>query len=134
MTIPKLLSVLALAVIPVLAETQGRPNFSGTWNCDAARSVACPSDTLIVKHSGETLTVQGPGEKTVVQTYKLNGTETINEPAQEVGITGRRLPQSKVTARWDSATDCDRNPKPRGQSESRQVGVATQRRRQRVGD
>lgn len=100
----KMLVVLGLAVTSTVIIAQGKSNFSGTWKCDAKRSTDCNADTVIVKHTGDTVAVQGPGEKAVVQTYKLDGTETTLDPAQEVGFTGRKLPQSKATGRWEGAT------------------------------
>ena len=100
----KLLSVVVLAAVPMLTAAQARPNFTGTWKCDAKRSTACNTDTIVVKHSGDTMTVQSPVEKSVVQSYKLDGTEPTNDPAQETGFTGRKLPQSKATARWEGST------------------------------
>ena len=103
----KVLKVVLLAVlvgVPLVTMAQSKPNFSGTWNCDQKRSTNCLSAGVVIKHTGETLAVSRAEAKAVVQTFRLDGTETTNEPAQEIGLRGGKLPQSQATARWDGNT------------------------------
>jgi hypothetical protein len=59
---------------------------------------------VVIKHTGDTLAVSRAEAKAVVQTFRLDGTETTNDPAQEIGLKGGKLPQSKATARWEGET------------------------------
>jgi hypothetical protein len=100
----RLLSVVVLISLPMLSAAQSRPDFTGTWKCDVGRSLNCFTDTIVITHTGDTLTMQRAGEKAVVQSFRLNGTETINDPAQEIGVTSRKLAQLKSTSRWEGST------------------------------
>lgn len=84
---------------------QSKPNFTGTWKCDPSRTSngSCTSDAIVIKHSGDTLTAHRLEPSPVVQTFKLDGTETTNDPAQKLGFSGRPLPQTKATGRWEGA-------------------------------
>jgi hypothetical protein len=97
----KISTAVVLAALPVIVAAQAKPNFSGTWNCDEKRSTNCLSAAIVIKHTGDTLAVNRAEAKAVVQTFRLDGTETTNDPAQETGFRGGKLPQSKATARWD---------------------------------
>ena len=98
-----LLSVVVVVALPTLVAAQPKPNFSGTWKCDTSRTTggSCTTDAIVIKHSGDTITVQSVQPSPIVQTYKLDGTETTNDPAQKLGNSGRPLGQLKVTGRWE---------------------------------
>ncbi len=99
---------LALAtalVIPFTARAQPKPDFSGTWTLDSARSDAPPlgrggrgggggTATQVIKQTATELnveiTVGGGGRKAV---FKLDGSETTNEGGRGGIVTSK--------ARWD---------------------------------
>ena len=96
--------MLTLWVMTPLAGAQARPNFSGTWKCDVTRSWNCGQATVIIEHRGDLLTIRRDEPDAVVQTIRLDGTETVNEPMQKFGFTGRELPRSSAAGRWEGAT------------------------------
>jgi hypothetical protein len=82
-----------------------RPNFTGTWALEHARSHSTPRDsqqTMTVAHEGDRLTVETKivspqGERVVKDSYALDGKEaefTPQVPADALVGKGRR------TARW----------------------------------
>jgi len=106
----KRIAVLALAaavVLPFTARAQSKPDFSGTWTMDAAKSDPAPQGrggggggTQTVKQTATELSVttegrQGP--QTMV--YKLDGSTSTNK------VMGRGGEQEvKSTAKWDGAS------------------------------
>ena len=99
--------VLALA-ITTLAFAQGKPDFSGTWTLDPAKSdlgqmrptgkqAPMRTITLVIKQTGDTLTVQrSMGKNQEVASYKLDGSESIN-----------KLPsgnEARTIMKWSGAT------------------------------
>ena len=105
--------VLAAAVLSIatLAFAQAKPDFSGTWTpeqaADAAgggggrgRGMAGP---MTIKQSGDTLTIERTrGEMKTTETYKLDGTESVNKMTMGRGENAREV-ESKGTAKWDGA-------------------------------
>jgi hypothetical protein len=96
--------VLALAVV-TLAFAQAKPDFSGTWTLDAARSDQMggpgggggggrgPGGPIVLKQSaGELVRETTRGEQKMTSTYKLDGTESTNQMGPMT---------AKSTAKWD---------------------------------
>ena len=96
-------AVLALTTVAFAQ----KPDFSGTWAPDAA----APAGTggggqrgggmgpMVVKQTADTLTIeQTRGENKVVQTYKLDGTQSENKM---MGRGGEVV--TKSTAKWDGS-------------------------------
>jgi hypothetical protein len=108
----KRIAVLALAaaiVIPFSARAQSKPDFSGTWTMDAAKSDPPPQGrggggggggSQTIKQSGTELSVQTEGRQgPQTMTYKLDGSASTNK------VMGRGGEQEvKSTAKWDGAT------------------------------
>ena len=93
--------VMALAVAG-LAMAQAKPDFTGTWALDTAKSDqgggggrGGPAGPMTIKQTADTLTTEMTrGENKVTATYKLDGTESVN-------TTG--MGESKSTAKFDGA-------------------------------
>lgn len=103
-------AVIAAAMIAVasVAFAQAKPDFSGTWTVDPAaaapagggggggRGMAGP---MTVKQTADTLTVERTmGENKMTTTYKLDGTESVN---QQMGRGGQI--EIKSVAKWDGS-------------------------------
>jgi len=96
-------AVLALAVT-ALAFAQAKPDFSGTWTLDPAKSVMGggpggppggrgPGGPMTVKQTATELAREtSRGERTMTMTYKLDGTESTNAMGPMT---------SKSTASWN---------------------------------
>ena len=105
--------VLAAAVLSIatMAFAQAKPDFSGTWTPDAPAAgaggagqggrgggMAAP---MVVKHAGDTLTIERTrGEMKTTETYKLDGTESVNKMSMGRGENAREI-ETKSTAKWD---------------------------------
>lgn len=78
-----LLMAAAILSVSVLALAATKPNFSGTWTMDRARSFGLPPDmnqTLTITHKDnhielETKLIQPNNERSVKDTYTLDGKE-----------------------------------------------------------
>lgn len=78
-----LLIIAAIFVLSVLALAAAKPNFSGTWTMDRARSFGLPPDmnqTLTITQKDdrielETKLIQPNNERSVKDTYVLDGKE-----------------------------------------------------------
>jgi hypothetical protein len=94
--------VLAALVIPFTTHAQGKPDFSGTWTLDTAKSDPAPAGRggggggggrgggpVMIKQTAADITIG-------MATYKLDGSE--------VTITGGRGGDAKAKAAWDGAT------------------------------
>jgi hypothetical protein len=101
-----LVAVLAAAV-PFSARAQGKPDFSGTWTRDTAKSDPAPQGrggggggTQTIKQTATEIavTVAGRGGPET-QIYKLDGSETTNQSQSPEGPLA-----VKGTARWDGAS------------------------------
>ena len=104
----RLLAVTLAGVVTlaIAGGAQKKPDFSGTWIIDQATTAgggapsgganamrgAGTSAGIIIKHSGDTLTIQPAGGSAVTYTYKLDGVE------HEAG-SGRVALKAK--AKWD---------------------------------
>lgn len=81
-----------------------RPNFTGTWELNHAKSYGVPRDsrqTMTVTHEGdrvsvETRIVSPQGERVVKDTYALDGKEAEFTPQGPTGPVGK----GKRTAKW----------------------------------
>ncbi len=93
---------LALVVVS-LAFAQGKPNFSGTWTLDPAKSEmgggggrGMGGGTMTVTQDDKQLTVERTmGENTMKSVYNLDGTETTHESARGGKMTS--------TTKWDGS-------------------------------
>ena len=95
----------AIFVLSVLAFAAAKPNFTGAWTMDRARSFGLPGDmnqTLTIMQKDdrielETKLIQPNNERTVKDTYVLDGKEydfTPQVPPNQPPATGKR------TATW----------------------------------
>jgi hypothetical protein len=95
----------AIVVLSVLAFAAAKPNFTGAWTMDRARSFGLPPDmnqTLTITQKDdrielETKLIQPKNERTVKDTYVLDGKEydfTPQVPPNQPPATGKR------TATW----------------------------------
>ena len=103
--------VIAAAILSMatMAFAQ-KPDFSGTWTVDPASVPAPPAGggavrsmaagPMVVKQTADTLTVERiAGDSTIVSSYKLNGTESVNK--RTMGQMGEVEIKSK--AKFDGA-------------------------------
>ena len=101
-----LIAFAAMMVLSLIALAATKPNFSGTWNMDRARSFGMPGDmnqVLTVVHKDDTLEVetkiiQPNNERTVKDTIILDGKEHEFQPPAPPG--GQLPPKGKRTATW----------------------------------
>jgi hypothetical protein len=104
-----LLAATMAVIIPFAARAQGKPDFSGTWTLDTAKSDPAPAGrggggggaaTLTIKQTANELSVQSEGRQgPQTMTYKLDGSESKNE---QMGRGGAQTIVSK--AKWDGAS------------------------------
>jgi len=103
-----LTAMLAAVVIPFAARAQSKPDFSGTWTLDTAKSDPAPqgrgggmgAGSVTIKQTGTELAVTSEGRQgPQTMTYKLDGSESSNEV---MGRGGAQTVKSK--AKWDGAT------------------------------
>jgi hypothetical protein len=103
-----LAAMVAAVVIPFTARAQGKPDFSGTWTLDTAKSDPAPQGrgggggaaSVTIKQTGAELAVTSEGRQgPQTMTYKLDGSESTNQ------VMGRGGAQAvKSTAKWDGAS------------------------------
>jgi len=102
-----LTAMLAAMVIPFPARAQGKPDFSGTWTLDTAKSDPAPQGrggggaaSVTIKQTGAELAVTSEGRQgPQTMTYKLDGSESTNQ------VMGRGGAQTvKSTAKWDGSS------------------------------
>jgi hypothetical protein len=109
--LPAFAAIMTVSML-VLAATTTKPNFSGTWNLDRARSFGMPPDmtqVLTITHKDdqieiETKIIQPNNERTIKDTFVLDGKEyeftppappsQPNQPAPPAPAKGKR------TATW----------------------------------
>ena len=100
-------AALAIAlVLPGLTFAQARPNFSGTWTLDTAKSAvggpagasaAARPVVLVITQTAALMTVERrAGDRSDVATVKLDGTESVNKTPSGADV--------KSTAKWVGAT------------------------------
>jgi hypothetical protein len=102
-----LLAMLGAVILPFAAGAQGKPDFSGTWTLDAAKSDPAPAGrggggaaTMTIKQTATDLSIQTEGRQgPQTMTYKLDGSESKNE---QMGRGGAQTVVSK--AKWDGAS------------------------------
>jgi hypothetical protein len=105
-----LTALVAAMVIPFPARAQGKPDFTGTWTLDTAKSDPPPQGrggggggggggTLTIKQTGTELAVTSEGRQgPQTMTYKLDGSPSSNE------VMGRGGAQTvKSTAKWEGS-------------------------------
>jgi hypothetical protein len=101
----------AAVVLPFHARAQARPDFSGTWTLDTAKSDPAPqgrgggglgggAGSVTIKQTGAELAVTSEGRQgPQTMTYKLDASESTNQ------VMGRGGAQSvKSTAKWDGSS------------------------------
>ena len=99
--------LLALSILNASAADTARPDFSGRWELDAAKSEGLPPDTkqtMTIKQTGDRLEVEtkitGPqGDRTVNDTYTVNGKPTEFTPAM---LAGGSAKNGTRTASWSA--------------------------------
>jgi len=104
-----LLAATMAVILPFGARAQGKPDFSGTWTLDAAKSDPAPAGrggggggaaTLTIKQTATEIAIQSEGRQgPQTMTYKLDGSESKNE---QMGRGGAQTIVSK--AKWDGAS------------------------------
>jgi hypothetical protein len=101
-SLASLLFVLSILTAPAAA----RPDFSGRWELDAAKSEGLPPDTkqtMTVKQTGDRLEVEtkitGPQDRTVNDTYTVDGKQAEFTPAMLGGGTAKN---GIRTASWSA--------------------------------
>jgi hypothetical protein len=98
---------MAAVILPFAAHAQSKPDFSGTWTLDTAKSDPAPQGrggggaaTLTIKQTGTELSIQSEGRQgPQTMTYKLDGSESKNE---QMGRGGAQTVLSK--AKWDGSS------------------------------
>lgn len=101
-----LIAFAAMMVLSMIALAATKPNFSGTWNMDRARSFGMPPDmtqVLTITHKDDTIEVetkiiQPNNERTIKDTFVLDGKEHEFQPPAPPG--GQLPPKGKRTASW----------------------------------
>lgn len=101
-----LIAFAAMMVLSIIALAAAKPNFSGTWTMDRARSYGMPGDmmqVLTITHKDNTLEVetkitQANNERTVKDTIVVDGKEHEFQPPAPPG--GQLPPKGKRTANW----------------------------------
>ena len=99
--------LLALSILTAPAADPARPDFSGRWELDAAKSEGVPPETkqsMTVKQTGDRLEVvtkiTGPQQdRTVNDTFALDGKPAEFTPAMLAGGTAKK---GTRTASWSA--------------------------------
>ena len=98
--------LFALSILNTPAADPVRPDFSGRWELDAAKSEGVPPETkqsMTVKQTGDRLEVvtniTGPQERTVNDTFTLDGKPKEFTPAMLAGGTAKN---GIRTASWSA--------------------------------
>jgi hypothetical protein len=105
-----LLATIAVVILPFVGHAQSKPDFSGTWTLDTAKSDPAPQGrgggggggaaTLTIKQTGAELSVMSEGRQgPQTLTYKLDGSESTNQMMGRGGAT-----PVKSTAKWDASS------------------------------
>ena len=88
--------LLALSILNAPAADPARPDFSGRWELDAAKSEGVPPETkqsMTVKQTGDRLEVEtkitGQQDRTVNDTFTLDGKPAAFTPAMLAGGTAK---------------------------------------------
>ena len=98
--------LFALSILNAPAADPARPDFSGQWELDAAKSEGVPPDTkhsMTVKQSGDRLEVEtkitGAQDRTVNDTFTLDGKPAEFTPAM---LAGGKAKNGTRTASWSA--------------------------------
>ena len=104
-----LTAIVLAAVIPFTARAQSKPDFSGTWTLDTAKSDPAPqgrggggggAGSVTIKQTAAELAITSEGRQgPQTLTYKLDGSESSNEV---MGRGGAQTVKSK--AKWDGTS------------------------------
>ncbi|HSK64255.1 MAG TPA: hypothetical protein VK893_10445 [Pyrinomonadaceae bacterium] len=104
-----LIALAAIMGLSILAFAANKPNFSGTWTMDRARSFGMPGDMTQVltitqtddKIEVETKIIQPNNERTVKDTFFLDGKEhEFTPPTPANAPAGQTPPKGKRTTTW----------------------------------
>ena len=99
--------LFALSILTAPAADPARPDFSGRWELDAAKSEGIPPDikqSMTVKQTGDRLEVVtkitgGPQDRTVNDTYTVDGKQAEFTPAM---LGGGKAKNGTRTASWSA--------------------------------
>ena len=127
-----LLMTAAIFVVSVIALAATKPNYTGTWTMDRARSFGLPADmtqTLTITQKDdrielETKLIQPNNERTVKDTYVLDGKEydfTPLVPPNQPPATGKRTAVWLPGERGIQVTDVTTADTPKGQVKTQAV-------------
>ena len=127
-----LLMTAAIFVLSVIALAATKPNYTGTWTMDRARSFGLPADmtqTLTITQKDdrielETKLIQPNNERTVKDTYVLDGKEydfTPLVPPNQPPATGKRTAVWLPGERGIQVTDVTTAETPKGQVKTQTV-------------
>jgi len=127
-----LLMTAAIFVLSVIALAATKPNYTGTWTMDRARSFGLPADmtqTLTITQKDdrielETKLIQPNNERTVKDTYVLDGKEydfTPLVPPNQPPATGKRTAVWLPGERGIQVTDVTTADTPKGQVKTQAV-------------
>jgi hypothetical protein len=100
-----IMGTLALMLLCGVSAFAQKPDFSGSWTMDRARSFGLPGNmnqTMVVTQNGdqievETKLIQPDNERTVKDTYVIDGKEREFTPAAP---PGQAPPKGKRTVTW----------------------------------
>lgn len=120
-----LLTVAAMMTLSLIAFAAAKPNFSGTWTMDRGRSFGLPGDmnqtlTIVQKDDQielETKLIQPNNERTVKDTYTLDGKEydfTPPVPPNQPPAKGKRTAVWLPGDRGIQVTDVTTVESPKG--------------------
>lgn len=132
-----LLALAAIMGLSILALAANKPNFTGTWTLDRARSFGMPGDmtqVLTIKHTGDTMEVetkmiQPNNERTIKDTFILDGKEHEFTPPTPPNAPANAPPpaKGKRTVTWlpgdvgITVTDVTKVPTPQGEGTNQNV-------------
>jgi hypothetical protein len=99
--------LFALSILPAPAADPARPDFSGRWELDAAKSEGLPPETkqsMTVKQTGDRLevetTISGPQPDRIINdTYALDGKPAEFTPAM---LGGGKAKKGTRSASWSA--------------------------------
>jgi hypothetical protein len=106
--------IIAAAVLAVASVAFAqKPDFSGTWAPEAAAAPApgagggrgggMMGGPMAVTQTADALTIERTrGEVKTTETYKLDGTESVNKMSMGRGENAREI-ETKSTAKWDGS-------------------------------
>lgn len=129
-----LITLVAIMGLSILAFAADKPNFSGTWTLDRARSFGMPGDMtqiLTITHTGDTMEIetkliQPNNERTIKDTFTLDGKEYEFQPPTPPNAQAPP-PKGKRTATWlpgdvgITVTDITKAQTPKGEVTNQSV-------------